>query len=109
MTCFKILILPTGINSVTPGAIVSRLHFAVEYLSKFDHVSTNKTKKQLPLPNPVKRPSTITTTTSNKRASTIHDVTVKRFCQLMLGEHSASLYQIMDILLSEQGSFVRET
>ena len=109
VTCFKILILPTEKKLVTHGAIVSRLHVAVEYLSKFIHVSTNKTKKQLPLPNPAKRLSTITTTTSNKRASTIPDVTVKRFCQLMLGEHSSSLYQIMDIILSGQGSFVRET
>ena len=109
VTCFKILILPTEKNFVTHGAIVSRLHVAVEYLSKFNHVSTNKTKKQLPLPNPAKRLSTITTTTSNKRASTIPDVTVKRFCQLMLGEHSSSLYQIMDIILSGQGSFVRKT
>ena len=109
VTCFKILILPTEKNFVTHGAIVSRLHVAVEYLSKFNHVSTNKTKKQLPLPNSAKRLSTITTTTtSNKRASTIPDVTVKRFCQLMLGEHS-SLYQIMDIILSGQGSVVRET
>ena len=66
------------------------------------------TKLRKQLPNPVKRLSTITTTTSNKRASTIPDVTVKRFCQLMLGEHS-SFYQIMDILLSGQGSVVRET
>ena len=109
MTCFKILILPEEKNFVTHGAIVSRLHVAVEYLSKLNHVLTNKTKKQLPLPNPVKQHSTITTTTSNKRASTIPDVTVKCFCQLMLGEHSSSLYQIMDILLSGQGSFVRET
>ena len=109
VTCFKIPILSTEKSFVTHGAIVFRLLVAVEYLSKFNHVSTNKTKKQLPLPNPVKRLSTITTTTSNKRASTIPDVTVKRFCQLMLGEHSSSLYQIMDILLSGQGSFVRET
>ena len=108
VTCFKILILPTEKNFVTHGAIVSRLHVAVEYLSKFNHVSTSKTKKQLPLPNPVKRPSTITTT-SSKHASTIPDVTIKRFCQLMHGEHSSSLYQIMDILFSGQGSFVRET
>ena len=54
----------------------------------------------------MKRLSTITTTI---HASTIPDVTVKRFCQLMLGEHSSSLYQIMDIILSGQGSFVRET
>ena len=106
VTCFKILILPTEKNFVTHGAIVSRLHVAVEYLSKFNHVSTKKTKKQLPLPNPVKSLSTITTTIP---ASTIPDVTVKRFCQLMLGEHSSSLYQIMDIILSGQGSFVRET
>ena len=79
VTCFKILILPTEKNFVTHGAIVSRLHVAVEYLSKFNLVSTNKTKKQLPLPNPLKRLSTITTTTSNKRASTFPDVTVKRF------------------------------
>ena len=57
----------------------------------------------------MKRLSTITTTTSNKLASTIPDVTVKRFCQLMLGEHFSSLYQVMDILLSGQGSFVSET
>ena len=94
MTCLKILILPTEKNFVTHGAIVSRLHVAVQYLSKFNHVSTNKTKKQLPLPNPMKRLSTISTT-SNKRASTIPDVTVKRFCQLMIGEHSSFLYQIM--------------
>ena len=109
VTCFKILISPTEKNFVTHGAIVSRLHVAVEYLSKFNHVSTNKTKKQLPLPNTVKTFSTNTTTTSNKRASTIPEVTVKRFCQLMLGEHSSSLYPIMDIILSGQGSFVRET
>ena len=108
VTCFKLLILPTEKNFVTRGAIVSRLHVAVEYLSKFNHVSTNKTKKQFPLPNPVKKLSTITTT-SNKHAFTIPDVTIKRFCQLMHGEHSSSLYQIMDILLSGQGSFVRET
>ena len=52
--------------------------------------------------------STITSI-SNKRPSPIPDVTIKRFCQLMLGEHSSTLYQIMDILLSGQGSFVRET
>ena len=61
------------------------------------------------MPNPVKRVSSITTTTSNKRTSTIPDVTVKRFCHLMLGEHSPSLYQIMAILSIGQGSFVRET
>ena len=45
VTCFKFLVLPTEKNFVTRGAIVSRLHVAVEYLSKFNHVSTNKTKK----------------------------------------------------------------
>ena len=109
MTCFKILILLTAKIFFTRGAIVSCLHVAVEYLSKFNLVSSNKTKKQLLLPNPVKGLSTITTTTSNKPASTIPDETVKRFCQLMLGEYSSSLYQIMDILLSGHGSFVRET
>ena len=109
VTCFKILILPTEKNFVTHGAIVSRLHVAVEYLSKFNHVSTNKTKKQLNLPNPVKRLSTITLTTSHKRASTIPDMIVKRFCQLMLDEHASFLYQIMYIILRGQGSFVRET
>ena len=34
VTCFKILILPTEKNFVTHGSIVSRLHVAVEYLSK---------------------------------------------------------------------------
>ena len=109
MICFKILILPTGKFFVTHGAIVSRLHVAVEYLSKFNHVSTNKTEKKFPLSHPVKRLSTITTTTSNKRASTIPDVTVKRFSHLMLGEQSSSLYQIKDTLISGQGSFVRGT
>ena len=61
------------------------------------------------MPNPVERLSTITTTTSSKRASTIPDVIVKQFCQLMLGEHSSSLYQIMDIHSRGQGNFVRET
>ena len=68
-----------------------------------------KLKKQLPLPNHVKKLSTNTTTTSHKRASTIPDMIVKRFCQLMLDEHSSSVYQIMDIILSGQGSFVRGT
>ena len=31
VTCFKFLILPTKINFVTFGAIVSRLHIAVEF------------------------------------------------------------------------------
>ena len=87
---------------------MSRLHVAVEYLSKFNHASNNKIKKQLFLPNPMKKLLTITTT-SNKHASTIPDVTIKRFCQLMFGELSSSFYQIMYILLSGQGTCVRET
>ena len=106
VTWFKILILPTEKNFVTHGAIVSHLHVAVEYLSSVIMFQPTNLKKQLPLPSPVKRLSTITTTTSTKRASTIPDLTVKRFCQLMLGEHSSSLYQIMGILLSGQGNFV---
>ena len=101
VTCFKFLILPTVKNFVTFGAIVPRLHIAVEYLSKSNQPSINKIKKKLPSPS--------ITTTSNKRPSPIPDVTIKRFCQLMLGECSSTLYQIMDILLSGQGSFVRET
>ena len=58
VTCFKFLIVPTEKSFVNRGAIVSRLHVAVEYLSKFNHVSTHKTKKkQLLLPNPVKKNS----------------------------------------------------
>ena len=108
VTCFKFLILPTEKNFVTFGTIVSRLHIAVEYLSKSNQLLINKIKKQLPSPVCEKVLSTITTT-SNKRPSPIPDVTRKGFCQLMLGEHSSTLYQIMDILLSGQGSFVRET
>ena len=109
VTCFKFLILPTDKNFVTFGAIVSRLHIAVEYLSKSKQLSKNKIKKQIPSPVREKVLSTITTTTSNKRPSPIPDVTIKRFCQLMLGEHSSTLYQIMDVLLSGQRSLVRET
>ena len=83
--CFKFLILPTEKNFVTFGAIVSRLHVAVEYLSKSNQLSISKIEKQLPSPVREKVLSTITPTTSNKRPSTIPDVTIKRFCQLMLG------------------------
>ena len=108
VTCFKFLILPTEKNFVTFGDIVSRLHIAVEYLSKSNQLSLNKIKKQLPSTFREKVLSTFTTT-SNKRPSPIPDVTIKRFCQFMLGEHSSTLYQIMDILWSGQGSLVRET
>ena len=80
VTCFNFLISAMEKNFVTHGAIASRLHVVVEYLSNFNHVSTIKNKKQLPLPNPVKALSTITTTTSNKRASTIPNATLTQFC-----------------------------
>ena len=62
VTCFNFPISAMEKNFVTHGAIASRLHVAIEYLSNFNHVSTIETKKQLPLPNPVKALSTITTT-----------------------------------------------
>ena len=74
------------------------------------HSLTNKTKKQLHFSNLMKRLSTITNTTSNKLTNMLLLSPMwKKICQLMLGEHSSSLYQIVDILLSGQGSFVRET
>ena len=84
VTCFKFLILPTEKNFITFGAIVSRLKVAVEYLSKSNQLSMNKNKKQLPSPVSEKVLSTITNTTSNKRLTSIPDVTIQRFCQLML-------------------------
>ena len=102
MTCLKFFVLPTEKNFVTHGAIVSRLQVAGENLSKVNHVYRNKNKKQLPFPNLVKRLSTNFITISNKRASTIPDVTKKPFCQLRLDDYLFSLYQIMDIRLCGQ-------
>ena len=96
VTCFKLLILPTQKNFIQRGSI-TRLHVAVEYLSNYP--SINKTRKELTTPcsESMIGTSTIATSTSC-RHSTVTDVTMRRFSQLMLGEHSASIYQIMDIL-----------
>ena len=110
VNCFKLLIQPTQKDFVKRGAIISRLHVAVEYLSKSTSSSSvTKNQKQLPAPLSEAAAKSISTFTANKRSSTVPDVTLKRFCQLMQGEHSSTLYQIMDILLSGHGSFVRET
>ena len=108
VNCFKLLIQPTQKDFVKRGAIISRLHVAVEYLSKSTSSSVTKNQKKLPAPLSEATAKSISTLTITKRSSTVPDVTMKR-CQLMLGEHSSTLYQIMDILLSGQGSFVRET
>ena len=102
VNCFKLLIQPTPKDFVKRAAIISRLHVAVEYHSK-------STYSSLPAPLSEATAKSISTFTANKRSSTVPDVTMKRFCQRMLGEHSSTLYQIMDILLSGHGSFVRET
>ena len=109
VTCFKLLVLPTQINFIQRGSIISRLLVAEEYLSKSNHPSDNKTRKELPTPcsESMIAKTAIATSTSGGH-STVPDVTMRRLCQLMLGEHSASIYQITDILLSGQGSFVRE-
>ena len=110
VTCFKLLILPTQKNFIQRGSIISRLNVAVEYLSKSNHPSTNKTRKGLPTPcSESMIATTAIATSTSSRHSTVPDVTMRRFCQLMVGGHSASIYQVMDILLSGQGSFVRET
>ena len=111
VNCFKLHIQPTQKDFVKRGAIISRrLHVVVEYLSKSTSSSSvTKNQKQLPAPLSEATAKSISTFTSNKRSSTVPDVTMKLFCQLMLGEHSLTLYQIMDILLSGHWSFVRET
>ena len=110
VTCFKLLILPTQKNFIQRGSIISRLHVAVEYLSMSNQPSINKTRKEIPTPcNDSMLARTAIATSTSSRHSTVPDVTIRRFFQLMLGENSASNYQIMDILLSGQGSFVRET
>ena len=106
VNCFKLLIQPTQKDVVKRGAIISRLHVAVEYLSKSTSAAVTKNQKQLP--GPLSEATAKSISKSNS-SSTVPDVTMKRFGQLMLGEHSSTLYQIMDILLSGHGSFVRET
>ena len=109
VNCFKLLIQPTQKNFVKRGAVISRLHVAVEYLSKSTSAVTKNNQKKFPAPLSETTSKSLSTFAANKRSSTLPDVTLKRFCQLMLGEHSSTLYQIMDILLSGHGSFVRET
>ena len=109
VNCFKLLIQPTQKDFVKRGAIISRLHIGVEYLSKSTYSSVTENQKQLPAPLSEATAKSISTFTANKRSSTVPHVNMKRFCQLMLGEHSSTLYQIIDILLSGHGSFVRET
>ena len=109
VNCFKLLIQPTQKkNFVKRVAIISRLHVAVEYLSK-SISSVTKNVKQLPALLSEATAKFISTLTANNCSSTVPDVTMKLFCQLMLGKHSSSLYQIMDILLSGLASFVQGT
>ena len=90
VNCFKLLIQPTQKDFVKRGAIISRLHVAVEYLSKSTSSSSvTKNQKQLPAPLSEATVKSISTLTANKRSSTVPDVTMKRFCQLMLGEHNS--------------------
>ena len=49
VNCFKLVIQPTQKDFVKRGAIISRLHVAVEYLSKTTS-SVAKNQKQLPAP-----------------------------------------------------------
>ena len=107
--CFKLLFQPTQKDFVKRGAIISRLHVAVEYLSKSTSSSVTKNQNKFPAPLSEATAKSISSFTTNNRSSTVPDVTMKRFCQLMLGEISSTLYQIMDILLSGHGSFVRKT
>ena len=63
--CFKLLIQPTQKDFVKRGSIISRLHVAVEYLSKSTSSSVTKNQKQLPAPlseATAKSISTFTTT-----------------------------------------------
>ena len=109
VNCFKLLIQPTQKDFFKCGAIISRLQVALEYLSKSTSCSVTNNQKQLPVPLSEATAKSISTSTANKRSSTVPDVTIKRFCQLMLGENSSTLYHIMDFLLSGHGSFVQET
>ena len=104
---FKLLILPTQKNSIKSGPIIPRLHVAVDYPLKSNHLSTNKTRKK----NVQHHAARAWTQQQQllRLLSTVRDETMRRFCQLMLDEHCASIYQIMDILLCDQGIFGRET
>ena len=48
VNCFKLLIQPTQKDFVKRGTIISRLHVAVEYISKSTSSSVTKNQKQLP-------------------------------------------------------------
>ena len=102
------LFSPRKKNFVKRVAIISRLHVVVEYLSK-SISSVTKNVKQLPALLSEATAKLINTLTANNCSSTVPDVTMKLFCQLMLGKHSSSLYQITDILLSGLASFVQGT
>ena len=91
VNCFKLLIQPTQIDFVKRGAIISRLHVAVEYLSKSTSSAVTKNPKQLPAPLSEPTAKSISTFTTNKLSSTVPDVTKKRFCQFILIEHSSTL------------------
>ena len=80
VNCFKLLIQPTQKNFVKRGAIISRLHVAVEYLSKSTSSAVTKNQKQLPAPLSEATAKSISTFTTNKRSFSVPDVTMKRFC-----------------------------
>ena len=88
VNCFKLLTQPTQKHFVKRGARISRLHVAVECLSKSTSSSVTKNQKQLPAPLSEATAKSFSVLTANKRSSTVPDVTMKRFCQLMLGEYS---------------------
>ena len=88
VNCFKLFIQPEQKDFVKRGAIILRLQVAVEYLSKSTSSSVIKNQKQLRAPLSEATAKSTSTFTTNKRFSTVPDVTLKRFCQLMLGEHS---------------------
>ena len=72
VNCFKLLIQPTQKNFVKRGAIISRLHVAVEYLSKSTSSSVTKNQKQLPAPLSQTAPKSISTFTTNKYLMFFH-------------------------------------
>ena len=50
VTCFKLHILTTQKIFIKRGSIISRIHVAVENLSKSNQPSINKTRKKAPTP-----------------------------------------------------------
>ena len=104
VNCFKIVIQPMQKDFVKRSATIARLNVAVEYLSK-STFSVTKNQKQFPASLSEATAKSLSTSTANRRSSTVPDVTIERFCQLILVEYSSSLDQIMDILLCGQESF----